>query len=243
MLLTSILYVALAQSLSASAATMQVTVGANNQFTFTPSTITAAAGDTVNFNFVSANHSVVSSDPGTPCQPQTNALFSDYQPVASPSAAATTAKGKKAKKAKNNIVNARQGNMPSFAVPIQNTNPMYIYCSQAQHCQQGMVMVINPPAAGQGTTLNMYASTAAQANSNTGPQGGVNGGTVTNSQATTATTAKGKGKAKAAKAKGKAAAGGAAAGGAAAGGAAAGGAAAGGAGGLAGLLGGKGKGN
>ncbi|KAF2004163.1 Cupredoxin, partial [Amniculicola lignicola CBS 123094] len=122
---SSIAAAALAQALAASAATMQVTVGANNQFTFTPSTLTAAAGDTVNFNFVSANHSVVSGDPATPCTPQNNALFSDFQP--------------------NNMVHARAGNMPTFSVPIQDSNPVYIYCSQAQHCQQGMVMVINPP--------------------------------------------------------------------------------------------------
>ncbi|KAF2786400.1 Cupredoxin [Melanomma pulvis-pyrius CBS 109.77] len=126
MLFTTVVYAVLAQSLTASAATMQVTVGANNQFTFTPNSITAQPGDTVNFNFVSQNHSVVSSNANTPCQPQQNAVFSGFQPVPSAAAAA--------------------GNTPVFSMPVTDTQPMYIYCSQAQHCQQGMVMVINPPA-------------------------------------------------------------------------------------------------
>lgn len=59
MLLTSIVYAALAQSLTAHAATMVVTVAANNQFQFTPNTITAQPGDTVAFNFVAqVSHSI-----------------------------------------------------------------------------------------------------------------------------------------------------------------------------------------
>ena len=53
MLLNTIIYAALAQSLGASAATQMVTVAANNLFQFTPNQITAAPGDVVAFNFVS----------------------------------------------------------------------------------------------------------------------------------------------------------------------------------------------
>lgn len=223
MLLSSLLSLALAQS--ATAAIMTVTVAANNKFQFTPNTITAQPGDMVAFNFVSQNHSVASSNANTPCQPQQNAIFSDFQPVAGPSGAATgkgkgKGKGKKGKAAKAAANRVRQagGNTPTFMVPITDTQPMYIYCSQAQHCQQGMVMVINPVSSSDVTN---YAIAAAQANNNISPRGGLSGGSVINNAAgtnpssvlganlgdaattTTTTTRKGKGK----KGKGKAAGG------------------------------------
>jgi plastocyanin len=52
MLFNNIIYAALAQGLTASAATMMVTVAANNQFQFTPNSVTAQPGDMVAFNFV-----------------------------------------------------------------------------------------------------------------------------------------------------------------------------------------------
>jgi hypothetical protein len=83
---------------------------------------------------------------------------------------------------------------------------MYIYCSQAQHCQQGMVMIINPPNA---QAVTQYANKAAKARNNVSPRGGVSGGQMINNAAGTnppngvlganagdaAKTAKGKGKA------------------------------------------------
>jgi hypothetical protein len=69
-----------------------------------------------------------------------------------------------------------------FMVPIVDNSPMYIYCSQAQHCQQGMVMVINPPNA---QAVTQYQNLAAQANNNISPQGGISGGQVVNNLAGT----------------------------------------------------------
>jgi hypothetical protein len=128
----------------------------------------------VAFNFAAQNHSIVSSDANTPCQPQRNAIFSDFQPVAAP---ATNGRNR----GKNN---RRQtaSNTPTFMVPIVDDQPMYIYCSQAQHCQQGMVMVINPPNA---QAVQQYANKAAKANNNVSPQGGVSGGQMLNNAAGT----------------------------------------------------------
>jgi hypothetical protein len=92
-----------------------------------------------------------------------------------------------------------------FMLPVTDTQPMYIYCSQAQHCQQGMVMIINPPDDG---AVQQYAKKAAKARNNVSPRGGVSGGSVVNNAAGTmprngvlganpgdaATTGKGKGK-------------------------------------------------
>jgi hypothetical protein len=69
-----------------------------------------------------------------------------------------------------------------FMVPITDNQPIYIYCSQAQHCQQGMVMVINPPSA---NAVTQYANKAAQANNNVSPRGGMSGGSVVNNKAGT----------------------------------------------------------
>jgi plastocyanin len=191
---------------SASAATMTVTVAANNKFQFTPNSITAQPGDMVAFNFVSQNHSVASSNANTPCQPEANAIFSDFQPIAAPAANGRN-------RGKNNRRQAAT-NTPTFMVPVVDNQPMYIYCSQAQHCQQGMVMVINPPNA---QAVQQYASKAAKARNNVSPQGGLSGGQMINDAAGTnpknvlganagdaATTAKGKGKGKAAGAGGAA---------------------------------------
>ncbi|KAI4913538.1 hypothetical protein J4E90_005255 [Alternaria incomplexa] len=177
---------------------MMVTVAANNKFQFTPNSIVAQPGDMVAFNFVSQNHSVASSDANSPCQPQANAIFSDFQPIpgnpngspgaggaggagnAAGAAAAANGNGKGNGRNRNN--NRQAGNTPMFMVPVVDNQPMYIYCSQAQHCQQGMVMVINPPNA---QAVTQYQNLAAQANNNVSPQGGISGGQVVNNLAGT----------------------------------------------------------
>ncbi|KAF1928675.1 uncharacterized protein M421DRAFT_5132 [Didymella exigua CBS 183.55] len=184
MLFSTILAAGLAQAMTASAATMMVTVAANNKFQFTPNSVTAQPGDMVAFNFVAQNHSVASSTANNPCRPEQNAIFSDFQPIpgnpnGSPNGAVTAAaKGKGKGKNKGR----QAGNTPMFMVPITDNAPIYIYCSQAQHCQQGMVMVINPP---NGNAVTQYQNKAAQANNNVSPRGGMSGGSITNNNAGT----------------------------------------------------------
>jgi hypothetical protein len=122
---------------------------------------------------------VASSSANTPCQPEQNAIFSDFQPIADPNARAN---GNSRGKAKNNRRQAAGTQTPMFMVPITDNQPMYIYCSQAQHCQQGMVMVINPPNAG---AVQQYTALAAKANNNISPPGSVAGGRVLNNAAGT----------------------------------------------------------
>ena len=113
------------QASSALAATHNVNVGGNKQLIFTPTTINAAAGDTVQFTFLDQNHTATAGSPTNGCQPASPLLFnSGFVPV---NANATGAK-------------------PTFSVAIKNTNPITVYCAQAIHCQSGMVMVINPTA-------------------------------------------------------------------------------------------------
>lgn len=162
MLTTNVVLAALVQSLTVSAATMMVTVGADNKPQFTPNSITAQPGDMVAFKFIGENHSVASSDADTPCKPQANAIYSDVQTVAA------------------SADNSAADNAPTFTVPIVDREPLYIYSSQGQDCQQGMVMIVNPSSA---AAVQEYASKAATAGDNVSPKGGVSGGMVVNNAA------------------------------------------------------------
>jgi plastocyanin len=93
----------------------QVAVGKHG-FVFTPDTLQAAPGDTVEFTFA-VGHSVTLSTFSNPCQAATkNAIFSGFPP-----------------------------STEMFALKINDTNPLWLFCSQVSHCQNGMAMVINPP--------------------------------------------------------------------------------------------------
>jgi plastocyanin len=93
----------------------QVAVGKNG-LVFTPDTLTAAPGDTIEFTFA-AGHSVTRSTFSNPCQAvTTNAIFSGFPPTTE-----------------------------MFTLKVNDTNPIWLYCAQVSHCQSGMAMVVNPP--------------------------------------------------------------------------------------------------
>ncbi|KAI9053137.1 hypothetical protein LZ554_003403 [Drepanopeziza brunnea f. sp. 'monogermtubi'] len=172
--------------------------------TFTPNTVQANTGDTVQFQFASANHTATqASGTDAACSPMQNGANSGFMPVQA---------------------NAKM--FMAFNMKVTDASqPMYMYCAAANHCQLGMTMTINA-AAGDAKAYNQ-AATQQQANI---PADNIAGGSIT--QVT--------------KKQVQAAGGGAAAGGAAAGGKAAGGkaaAAGGGAGGILAALGGAKKGN
>jgi hypothetical protein len=79
----------------------------------------------VQFQFAPANHTVTQSTFDQPCQPislhtNTTGFYSGFMPVA-----------------------ASSTNTPTYTIMINATTPMWIYCSQGKHCQNGMTMVIN----------------------------------------------------------------------------------------------------
>lgn len=82
----------------------------------------------------------------------------------------------------------------TYTIPVRDTNPVWFYCSQARHCQSGMVGAINPPTTGQ--TLDMFRAAAAQAPENVTPSspagttsgGGQIGGTTSGSAAAASAT-------------------------------------------------------
>lgn len=76
------------------------------------------------------NHSLVQSNFANPCIPiqniqpnVTDAFFSGFMP--------------------NNSTFGSTSNVPTYTIRVKDTKPIWFYCSQAKHCQAGMVGAIN----------------------------------------------------------------------------------------------------
>jgi len=107
------------------AAQFNVTVGGPGTLTFSPESINASVGDTILFTFMQKNHTVTQSTLANPCQPLAGGFDSGFVPVADTNTA---------------------GPFPAAELVIEDTNPVWVYCRQANHCQQGMVFAVNPGA-------------------------------------------------------------------------------------------------
>ncbi|KAK1242122.1 hypothetical protein MKX07_000108 [Trichoderma sp. CBMAI-0711] len=114
-----------------------------------PDNIKAAPGSMVQFQFWAGNHTVTQSDFDHPCTPihQVNSsiagIWSSYMPVAA---------------------GASKKEIPVFTVMINDTKPIWIYCSQGKHCSAGMSMVINENTSANATrSLANYRTAAATA--------------------------------------------------------------------------------
>jgi len=166
-----------------------VTVGSSNGSTvYSPNNINAPVGDFVQFQFSLKNHSVVQSTFDQPCQPiasnsNITGFFSGFMGVS-----------------------ATDTDIPTYTIPIANSNPIWFYCAQATHCQKGMVGVINQnPAANATRSLTNYAALAAtqpfnlfpgesasqassSSSSSSGSSGSSSSGTTTSSGSATTTT-------------------------------------------------------
>ncbi|KAJ4246586.1 hypothetical protein NW762_013528 [Fusarium torreyae] len=125
------------------------------QDTFVPNLVRAAAGDVIQFQFSSGNHTVTQSAEDSPCQPlqatQSGAIHSGHIPF-----------------------EAGQTTVGTFNVPLTNTEPIYLYCATGPHCQTGQVMAINPPSE---DNLVQFSKLAAGASANV-DGGEATGGTV-----------------------------------------------------------------
>ncbi|KAL2075516.1 hypothetical protein VTL71DRAFT_459 [Oculimacula yallundae] len=146
----------------------------NGSIKFYPDKVKAAVGDMVQFQFAPNNHSVVQSTFDLPCQPiaassNVTGLFTGYMPV-SPNATTTS----------------------TYTVMVRNTTPMWLYCSQGKHCQNGMTMVINENT-GANSTRSLAAYSALAAKSTVNLPGVAVGGGVGNTTTVTPTTGTGSG--------------------------------------------------
>ncbi|OCL06038.1 hypothetical protein AOQ84DRAFT_297746 [Glonium stellatum] len=171
-----------ATSVSAASAGMEtvhvVQVGSNGTLTFSPNNVIAAVGDLVQFQFNPKNHSVVQSTFANPCIPiqnimpnKTDAFFSGFMPT--------------------NRTVTDTTNILTFTVRVMDTSPIWFYCSQAMHCQAGMVGAINAAASGN-KTVSAFAALAKVATQNLSPgessSGSVSGGASASSAAAGATS-------------------------------------------------------
>lgn len=131
-----------------------VSVGSTEEgsaLTFSPNNVQASQGDMIQFQFRAGNHTVTQSSFDQPCMPismftNNTGIYSGFQPVAASEA---------------------MGLIPTYTVMVANTNPMWFYCSQGRHCQNGMVMVVNENTAANSTrSLDNYVQLAAAASAN-----------------------------------------------------------------------------
>jgi plastocyanin len=93
----------------AAAANHVVKVGESG-LTFSPNSLNASKGDTVTFHFYPKNHNVVQAAFASPCQPLSGGFYSGFHATSSGEANTT------------------------FMITVQDTKPIWFYCSQGQHC-------------------------------------------------------------------------------------------------------------
>ncbi|KAA8911995.1 hypothetical protein FN846DRAFT_997864 [Sphaerosporella brunnea] len=111
---------------------------------FDPDTVYAAVGDVITYEFYPTNHSVVRGAWDFPCipyelvTPQVNGFFAGFHPV-----------------------KTIQNNPPRWSVTVNDTNPIFFYCSAPDSCNHwGMVGVVNPR---QDQPLDTYRAEAKNA--------------------------------------------------------------------------------
>jgi len=121
---------------------------------YSPSKITAAVGDMVQFQFAPKNHTVTQSTFDNPCAPVSlhsniTGIHSGFIPVTADAEMTAT-----------------------FTMMVTDQKPIWLYCAQAKHCQSGMVMVINEnTAANASRSLENFAALASTQTQNLAPSG------------------------------------------------------------------------
>ncbi|KAM3438202.1 hypothetical protein NHJ13734_004287 [Beauveria thailandica] len=137
---------------------------------FWPDNVKAKVGTMVQVQFRAGNHTLTQSDFDHPCKPikevnpSAQGIFSAFQPVAA---------------------SAAKGEIPVFTIMVNDTKPMWFFCSQGSHCQKGMAMVINEDTAGNASrSLENYKKSAAE----TSPGGSTEGGASPSEESTGSST-------------------------------------------------------
>ena len=84
--------------------------------------MTASPGDLINFHFYASNHSIAQSSFDKPCEPLEggDAIFSGFFSA------------------------SKDEHAQMFSIRLNSTDPVWLYCSAAEHCKGGQAMVINP---------------------------------------------------------------------------------------------------
>jgi len=118
-----------ASSTTVEPVTRTVSVGYGG-YTFKPDVVLANPGDTIEFDFYPANHSVARAAYGYPCVPfelinkNNIGFFSGFEPV-----------------------DAILNDPPQWSIKVNDSNPIFFYCTAPGSCiNYGMVGAINPNA-------------------------------------------------------------------------------------------------
>jgi len=161
----------LAALLPAGAAMAQTThtvmVGWNDTHTFMPNSLNATQGDMVQFQFLTGNHTVTQSSFTAPCTElaaATTPFDSGFMPA---------------------NATANNGMVPSVTFQVTNTSaPLWFFCKQTGHCEQGMVFAINANA---NKTFNAFQAAANATQTNTSSSNSGSSGSSSASMSGTAT--------------------------------------------------------
>lgn len=170
----SSLFLAFAVVSLAQAVQFNVTVG-GGPLRYDPQFVNANPGDTVIFTFKQSNHTASQSTLAQPCVKASNGFDSGFMPVSSSNT---------------------NGPFPAAQYTVQDMNPVWVYCKQGNHCQQGMVFAINPgtqfaafQAAAMGNTTVSSSSSASVTATATTPTGVITAtATITGGGQTVTTT-------------------------------------------------------
>jgi plastocyanin len=158
-------------STSPTAKTWTINVGKGDH-TFRPDTIQANIGDTIEFDFFPANHSVVRAEYQYPCIP--------YE---------LTGKGKVGFFSGFHPVDAILDDPPTWSVTVNDSDPIFFYCSAPGSClDYQMVGVINPNASVSLQTQKQAANDAKYM-LQPGDSFPIEGGDITGSPSSITTTA------------------------------------------------------
>jgi plastocyanin len=99
-------------------------VGMNSTLTFTPPSVNVSPGGTVQFVFLSKNHSVYQSSFPDPCTPVAGGFKAQFFPIT-----------------------ADDTSFPTITLQVNESTPIWFYCPQTNpvvHCEKGMVGAVNP---------------------------------------------------------------------------------------------------
>ncbi|TFY58579.1 hypothetical protein EVJ58_g6328 [Rhodofomes roseus] len=145
----------------ARATEFQVTVGGPGVLRYNPEYVNATTGDTIVFSFRQENHTVTQSSLDNPCQLVDGGFDSGFIPV---------------------TANNSNGPFPAAQYTVTNDSPVWIFCRQANHCQQGMVFAINPGDKFASFKANAFGNNTANATTSaTASSAGATSGTTTDS--------------------------------------------------------------
>jgi len=125
-----------------------VQVGVNGNLSYSPNNIRVNQGEMVQFQFMGGNHTATTSTFDQPCQPASmfNPNVTGFHSGFIPAAAS-----------------AAMGQIATYTIMVNDTKPIWVYCSQGKHCEMGMVMVINENPNAPDKSLTKYRELAAQA--------------------------------------------------------------------------------